>query len=366
MKIAFLSDGAYAYASGRSDAVGGAERDQWLLARALAEAGWSATVGVRDYLQLGERKVIDGVEYVGIGRNQILLAWDRFLTSQQPDWLFWECAYHLWGPLVEIAKLHRIKTIFHAAFDTDFMPRKALSFRRQLWPLYAWGLSRTDRIFVQHEGQLSGLHPRWRRKAYVLPKICVFSEQATGLAPVTKSHAAREKYVAWVAMLRKHKRPDILVEIARRAPEIRFVVCGGITTHATPLGFGERIVNALRALPNVDYRGQVGPDEAMRVIAAASIFLSTSDEEGFPNTFTQAWSSGTPVISLKIDPGGLIVENGLGIIAGTADRAIAEIKKLIDLPEHRQEIAVRARQHINGNNSADAVVRLLEDALKNN
>ena len=115
--------------------------------------------------EAGERKIIDGVEYVGIDQGQVLLAWHKFLSSERPDWLFWECSYHLLGALVEIAKLRGIRTIFHAGFDTDFEPRKALAWRPRWWPLYAWGLSRTDRIFVQHTGQLSSLRRRWQSKS---------------------------------------------------------------------------------------------------------------------------------------------------------------------------------------------------------
>src|SRR5207249_2944763 len=123
-------------------------------------------------------------------------------------------------------------------------------FRRpRWWPLYAWGLSRTDRIFVQHEGQLSKLASRWRSKAHIIPSI------ATGMASV-KPHSERAKYVAWVGMLRQPKRPDALIEIARRAPAIRFVVCGGTTTFRSPPGYGERIVNELRVLPNIEFLGQ--------------------------------------------------------------------------------------------------------------
>ncbi len=208
MKIAFLLDGIYGYASGSPRAVGGAERDQWRLARALVAAGWSATVAVRGELKAGERKIIDGVEYVGIDQGQILLAWHRFLSAERPNWLFWECAYYLLGALVEMAKLKGIRTIFHAGFDTDFEPRKALSWRRRWWPLYAWGLSRTDKIFVQHTGQLSTLRPRWQSKAHLLPKVCFFADELSG-KEIMRPHAAREKYVAWVAVLRQHKRPDV-------------------------------------------------------------------------------------------------------------------------------------------------------------
>ena len=224
MKIAFLNDGIYAYASGLPHAVGGAERDQWLLARALAGSGWSVTVGVRNHLKLGERRVIDGVEYVGIGDRYVLAAWHKFLTTERPKWLFWECAYHLWGPLVEIAKFTGVNTIFHAACDLDVQPRHALVDRPRWWPLYAWGLSRTDRIFVQHTGQLAGLSPRWRSKARVLPKVCI-----PEIVIVTTTTEV-ENYVAWVGTLMQLKRPDIMVEIARKMPKVRFVVCGGLRT----------------------------------------------------------------------------------------------------------------------------------------
>lgn len=362
MKIAFVNDGIYPYASRSPKAVGGAEREQWLLARALAAAGWSSVVGVRKELKLGERKFIDGVEYVGIGDRQILLAWFNFLSAERPDWLHWKCAYHLWGVLVELAKVTGVRTIFHAAYDTDFVPRKALYLRRRWWPLYAWGLSRADRIFVQHEGQLSGLNARWRSKACILPKVCTLP-QSVGDVPAAKPHAVRANYVAWVAMLRKHKRPDILVEIARRAPHICFVVCGGTTTSSTPAGFGEGVVDNLRTLPNVDYRGRVSPDEAMKVIADAAVFLSTSEEEGFPNTFTQAWSAGTPVISLRLDPGGLIDRIGMGTVANSIDHAVASIHALMQSSERRDEIAYRARAFIEENHSATRVVKLFEEAL---
>src|SRR5436309_71487 len=82
MKIAFINEGIYEYATDAPDAVGGLERDQWLLARTLAGHGWNAVVGVMGTLKLGERKTIDGVDYVGLRRGQILLAWRRFLLEE--------------------------------------------------------------------------------------------------------------------------------------------------------------------------------------------------------------------------------------------------------------------------------------------
>jgi|RhiMetdeSRZDD1v2_1073273.scaffolds.fasta_scaffold87089_2 glycosyltransferase involved in cell wall biosynthesis len=363
MKIVFINDGAYAYASGDPSANGGAERDQWLLGAALARFGWSVTVGVSDGFAPSERKSINGVEFVGIDRGQILLSWYRFLSSERPDWLFWECADYRWGPLVEIAKLLGVRTIFAAGLDREVELRRALLWRAQWWPLYAWGLARTDKIFVQHEGQLLGLPPRWRAKSLVFPKVCILPG-VIGDALKIKPHSQREKYVAWVAMLREPKRPDLLIEIARKAPSLRFVVCGGVTNLATRPGYGERIGCELRALPNVQFLGQASPERAQQVIAGAAVLLSTSDEEGFPNTFVQAWSSGTPVVSLKLDPDHLIERHKLGLISGNVDRTLEELSTLLDSPERRAEMGLRGRRFIEDNYSATAVVRLFERAVQ--
>jgi glycosyltransferase involved in cell wall biosynthesis len=353
MKLVFLDDLIYAYATDAPSAVGGAERQQWLLARGLAAAGWEVTVGVRNALAFNQRILIEGVEFVGIGHKQFLWAWYCFIVSERPDWCYWRCATHLLGPVVAIAKLVGVRTIFAVAFDSNVNIRHALFWRPRWWPLYALGLLWADRIFVQNEKQHFSLPARLRAKACLVPSMAMESQ-------TSKSHSLRAKYVAWVAMLRESKRPDLLVKIARKAPDIRFVVCGGPTTFAAAPGYGEQIAKSLRALPNVQYRGQVPPDEANHVIANAASFLSTSDEEGFPNTFLQAWAAGTPVVSLRVDPDHVVERYGLGKISLTVQQAIYDIRMLLDSVQEREAISCRARKYVAKNHSAPAVIKIFE------
>ena len=123
------------------------------------------------------------------------------------------------------------------------------------------------------------------------------------------------------------------------------------------------MIDDLRSLPNVEYLGHVAPTNAQQVIADASVFLSTSEEEGFPNTFTQAWSSGTPVVSLGVDPDDLIKRMGMGKVAETTDGLIAGIEALLDSAQTRDAIAMNARKFVAENYSASAVVRLFQRAL---
>jgi len=357
VKIVFLNDLIYAYATRAPSAVGGAERQQWLLATALKEAGWRVIVGVRNGLDSDRRVVIQGVEFVGLRQAQLLWAWYRFLVSEQPDWWYWRCASHLLGLAVLIAKLARVRVIFAAGFDSDLDIRHSLFQRPHCWPLYALGLASADKIFVQNEKQLSRVPPPLRSKALKVPSM---TPEMDTLIP----HSCRSRYVAWVAMFRKFKRPDLLVEIAREAADVRFIVCGGPTTFTAAPGYGEQIADNLRALPNVEYLGQLSPNEAMQVMTYAALFLSTSDEEGFPNTFLQAWSAGTPVVSLKIDPDHIIKRYSLGKVSSSIQQAICDIKTLMDSPQQRETIACRARSYIANVHSAAAVIRIFESATR--
>jgi glycosyltransferase involved in cell wall biosynthesis len=358
MKLAFINDSIYKYAAQVPSAVGGAERQQWLLARALAVAQWSIVVGVTHELRVGARMTIEGVQFIGIGRKHrhIFSAWHRFFLDERPHWCYWRGADHALGPAVELAKLANVKTIFATAFDTDVWPRRALSRRPYCWPLYAWGLFRCDKIFVQHDKQLSDLPVQHRYKGHIIPSIA-------GVVSTQKSHFVRGMYVAWVGVLRQPKRPDLLVQIAQKAPDIHFIVCGAPNIHRSPSGFGERVMKDLQSLSNLDFMGQVPPETAQEIIANAAVLLSTSDGEGFPNTFLQAWASGTPVVSLKIDPNRVIQRLGLGALSSNVDDLVSQIRSLINAPAERETIAMRARRYAEAGHSEAVVVAEFESAL---
>jgi len=347
----------YAYAIGDPTANGGAERYGWHLTRALRSAGWSVTIGVQHALQEGEERQIDGVRFLGIGRRgHFLLAWYRFLRKEQPDWCFWQCADHLWGPAAEIARWIGTRTVFSAMHDLDVQPRQAIMRRKNWWPLYEWGLRRSDIIFVQHQGQRADLPPTWQLRTYLLPGIVPL--------PVTyRPHSERNGTVAWVAVIRPPKRPDLLIEIARRLPAVHFVVCGAPHYNLWDSGKMESIMGELRSLPNVDYRGHVAPEQTLKVIGDASLLLSTSDGEGFPSVFLEAWAAGTPVVSLQIDPDHKIRNGELGVVADTVDGAVDAVCSLMRAAQRRQDMGTRARRHVEEAHSTVAAVRAFEYAV---
>ena len=359
MKLVLVNDIVYGYAANDPTAVGGAERYEWLQARALVAAGWAVTVGVHAALPNKESREIDGVKFVGIGNGDglpSLLSWYRFLRAERPDWWQWQCASHWLGPAGLVAKLARVRMIFSAMHDCDIHPRQALTRRSRWWILYAWGLAWADRILVQHGGQLSQLAPHLRAKASILPGI-------VGQRNSVKPHSQREQYVAWVAVLRKPKRPDLLLKVARKMPHTRFVVCGG-SSPGTPVEYTDWIIRELHTLSNIEYLGHVPPERTLQIIADAAMLLSTSDGEGFPSVFLEAWSLGTPVMSMKIDPDGVIEKKGLGSVTNTVDKTVEGIQVLMQAPDVRDKMAVRARQHVAETHGEAAAVRAFEDGLR--
>jgi glycosyltransferase involved in cell wall biosynthesis len=255
-----------------------------------------------------------------------------------------------------ISKIKRVRGIFSAAFDRDVRPRTALTRRRHLWPLYAWSLSAVERIFVQHRQQLSDLNQKLHRKASIIPGVVT-------LQPNWKPQSERGKYVAWTAVMRQPKRPDLLIEMAQKSPDLKYVVCGGVSTHRTPSGYGESIVAKLKSLPNVEYLGQVAPAQSLEIIGNATALVSTSDQEGFPNTFLEAWSAGTPVVSLSVDPGGVIRDRGLGFVSGAVEQAICDVRHLLNSPEGFATAAGRARKYIEEVHSDAAVAQAFNRAV---
>ena len=356
MKVAFLNDRIYAYATRAPSACGGAERQQWLLARALAARDWAVIVGVRHGLRAGLENVIDRVRFVGVGDGHVLSTWRRFFISHRPDWWYWRCASHLFGFGVGLAKTAGVRCIFAAGFDRDVTVHRALFDRPRLWPAYAMGLAGADRILLQHAGQYADLPSVWQSKAHMVRSIAVACD-------MPEPHSARPRQVAWIAALRQAKRPDLLLEIARHAPDVRFVVCGGPSSFMTQPGYSERTLRLFQTMPNIDYRGQVPPDEAVRIAGESALLLSTSDEEGFPSTFIEAWAQGTPVISLKIDPDDVIKTAQIGAVCLDPAAAATAILDLLRSPERRDAMAARARQHVATAHSAPAVVAAFEHAL---
>jgi glycosyltransferase involved in cell wall biosynthesis len=143
--------------------------------------------------------------------------------------------------------------------------------------------------------------------------------------------------VLWVG--KDWKRPAEFVEIAQRLCDLdaRFVMVGSV-----PPELGAEIDR--RRWQNVTRLGTVSPAEVNRLIAEAVAVVSTSPAEGFPNTFIQAWMREAAVVSLSIDPDGVLSRAGMGRCSGTVDGAATDLRDLLSDEPRRRELVQHARE----------------------
>jgi glycosyltransferase involved in cell wall biosynthesis len=169
--------------------------------------------------------------------------------------------------------------------------------------------------------------------------------------------------VVWVANLKALKQPEVFIRLAARLDDltgVRFVIVGAMQGSKV---WREQLMRAIQSVTNVDYLGAKTQREVNELLARAHVLVNTSITEGYPNTFIQAWQRGVPVISLSVNPDGVLDRQGIGIHAGSEQRLEEAVRRLLGDAALRNEYAARAREYASRRHSlrnTDALIRLIE------
>jgi glycosyltransferase involved in cell wall biosynthesis len=109
----------------------------------------------------------------------------------------------------------------------------------------------------------------------------------------------------------------------------------------------------------------VPPPQLEEYFARARALLCTSDFEGFPNTFLDAGRFGVPVISLSVDPDGVIAREQGGFIAdGDIDRLIGAIKSFAEESEVARAAGRRLYEYVRCGHEASGRVDELAGVVR--
>jgi glycosyltransferase involved in cell wall biosynthesis len=159
--------------------------------------------------------------------------------------------------------------------------------------------------------------------------------------------------VLWVNNIRQFKRPDLLLELARRMPHLNFHMVGGPQPGCADLY--DQVTAQAAAIPNLTFHGRVPYHDMDAHYAGARILLNTSDSEGFPNSYLQAWVRGTPVVTF-FDPDGLIRRERLGCVADSLEEMQQRIDALVGDGRLWEAASARSRRYMEERYGDDTIL----------
>jgi glycosyltransferase involved in cell wall biosynthesis len=342
---------------------GGEELQHALLARAFARRGWRVSMVVADYGQ-ADGATWDGVKTYKAYRPDEGIPVVRFLhprwTKLQgalqragADIYYTSCAGTQLTQAVLHARRHGAKVVFRVASDSDCDPEALLVRYWRDKQLYRWGLERTDLVLAQTVPQQRALARNYGLQSRVLGPVV----QPAGRRPAFQE---RDIDALWVANMRALKRPQLFLEAAAQLPELTFHLVGA------PAAREEAVYEEARAraasLPNVTFHGFVPQHRIAGFFERARVHVSTSETDGFPNTFLQAWSRGTPVVTF-LDPGRIVSTHGMGAAVNDIGELNAAIVRFARDPDAWQAASASGTRYFDEQLDESQIVSTYVEAL---
>jgi glycosyltransferase involved in cell wall biosynthesis len=342
---------------------GGTERQQMYIGQGLTQRGHQVSFVTFDYGQE------DGVEHNGIKVYKAYARKDglpgvRFfhprwsglsaaLKRADADLYFQMGADSETGQVADFCRRNRRAFVFATASDSDCardLPR--LTEYRRRW-LYRYGLRRADAVIAQAEHQRLRLRQSFSVDATVI-RNCTPDPGFDPALIARRAGNARPRLI-WIGRFAPVKRLEVLLELAARRPDMDFEVAGaGDPAQPYVQGLEKRAVD----LPNVTLHGAVFGADLNALYERANLLICTSQWEGLPNVFLEAWARGLPVVS-TVDPDGMIERHGLGAVVKDPDHLGMAAQTLLRDPELRAT-AHRARSYYLANYTVDISVGAFE------
>ena len=335
--------------------IGGEPVQQTLLALAFARRGYPTSMIIGDYGQA------DGTQWHGVrtykayrpraGIPVVRFVHPRWtglwsaLKRANAEVYYTSCSGAQVGQLAMFCRQHGRKLIFRSASDGDCAAELPLI---QYWrdkQLYAYGLRRADAVLTQSHKQFHAMRSSFGVDSTIANMLVDFG--------AVRPFSERDIDLLWVSNIRSLKRPELFLDLSERLPHLRAHMMGG------PMSGAQALFDATQArarqLSGVTFHGRIAYHDAKPFYERARILINTSDIEGFPNTYLQAWSCGVPVVSF-FDPDHLIEREGLGRVPKSLDEMTGAVVELLRDETAWQRASQRCRAFMNREFGEDKVL----------
>jgi len=341
---------------------GGESVQQTLLAHAFNELGYEVSLASLDYGQ-PDIEILDGIKviktyHVNEGVPVLRFFYPRMssiikaMRIADADIYYQSCAGALTGIVARFCQKHNKKFIFRLAHDSDCIPGQQIIPNVRDRKIYEYGLKRADLIAAQGIKQVDLLERNYQLKSTPV--------NMTVQMPSNNQSVDKDIDVLWVNNFRDFKRPELMAELAALLPDIKFTMIGG------PVPGNEDLFNKVKKLAenldNLSFMGAISYHEVNNYFSKSKVFVNTSDWEGFPNSFLQAWARGVPVISF-FDPDDLISTRKMGAVPKDIPDMAKKVKLLLSDNEQRESIAKSSQTFVLENYSPVAIAKHYEQLL---
>lgn len=348
--------------------VGGACVEQYALAKGLIELGHKVGIltwkGAKEFV--GRDLEFDLVETYPLDRGIRKLRWfySRFPSMLKatlrynPDYLFTECAGTNVGEMAFISKLLTIPFVYRVSNDMEV--DKRLNEREGFInrKIYKWGLERAKYILAQNNYQYNIL-----KRLYLANKVIKIYNPyyCPNNLPQIKSGRFRN-YIAWIGIFQYQKNLPALLRIARNNSRIEFRIAGinGNVDKSTKIALED-----LKRCKNVRFVGYLNRTEILPFLSKAYALLNTSHYEGFSNTFLEAFATGTPVITLGVNPDEIITKYSLGFVTKESEinQIFNKLDRHYDYIKYGWEMRKYLDEKHNYKKIAASLIKILEKTL---
>lgn len=208
---------------------------------------------------------------------------------------------------------------------------------------------RNSAVHLCNTKELAAKTRRWVKS---VPVHTIYN--AAPPAPPTEIHRVPGNQIIWVNNLKRLKRPELYVALARQLPQYDFVMIGAMPTSGRYAGYLQQVMASLPA--NLRYLGYQPLDAVNQMISESDLLLYTSVNEGFGNSFLQAWFRGVPTGSLSSRLDGILENEGVGFFAESYDEMVCQVERLMSDPPARMAMGEQALRYARTHHTIDIMV----------
>lgn len=250
-------------------------------------------------------------------------------------------------------KLLNAKLVFLGASDRDFEQGNELIRGADInKKLYHKALHSINHFITQNQYQSDNLQKYYGKQSLIIPNIWAIDDN---------TQQKEQKYAAvWVANLRRLKRAEWFINLAKQLPQFKFAIAGGVNEQ----DYYDAMKKEAAKVDNLFFLGPLPLVGVNELLSTSKLLVCSSEFEGFPNTFLQAWAYNVPVVS-TVNPSGCIREFGLGKIVEDEPQLLFAVQELLDSNELynqcQQNIKNYFTEHHNADRAYQKVMKLIAE-----